>query len=95
MSDEAEKHYTIELWNHGTAGDHETPCGEVDIFSISGELIPFEILRELCSEDSGSPKNDWFGELPTERALSVHVLDVSGSDGFNLRVVDYSVINPT
>lgn len=79
----------ISLWVHGTAGDVDTPCGEVDIFNISGERIQETILKELVSDKLPSLKMDWFGELPTERALLVEAKDISDEDGLNLEVLDY------
>lgn len=79
----------LTIWVHGTAGDTETPCGEVDVTEITGERIHCSILELLMDNKLPSVKMDWFGDLPTERALCVEVKDVSDEDGINLQVVGY------
>jgi hypothetical protein len=37
----------IELWNHGTYGNTAKPCGEVDIYTVTGENIRADILKEM------------------------------------------------
>jgi hypothetical protein len=83
----------IELWNHGTAGDIEMPCGEVDVFNVSGERIGSEILKELMNDKPLSLKVDWFGGLPTEQALLVEVKNESNEDGLHLDVVGFSFLD--
>jgi hypothetical protein len=61
----------IELWNHGTYGNTAKPCGEVDIYTVTGENIRADILKELMSNKSYGLKFEWFGFLPTEQALLV------------------------
>ena len=80
----------ISLWVHGTAGNVDTPCGEVDVFEVSGEKIHSTILKKLIDYESNAYRMDWFGDLPTERALLVTVDDISDEDGINLEVVGYS-----
>ena len=60
----------LALWVHGTAGNEEESCGEVEVFDVSGEKIRNEILQELVG-DNHSLRHEWFGSLPTERALLV------------------------
>lgn len=79
----------ISLWVHGTADDVETPCGEVEVFNISGERIEGDILKALINDESHSEKMDWFGELPTERALLVECKDVTCENGIRLEVIGY------
>ena len=70
---------TLELWNHGTAGNTEKPCGEVSIFTITGECVDFAILSDLTKHGPESLAVETFGELPTEKALKVWA-DVSRED---------------
>ena len=70
----------IELWNHGTADEAIKPCGEVDIFCVTGERIPYDALVELTSDERHGPRFEWFGHLPTEQALLVEA-ELSIEDG--------------
>ena len=70
----------LELWNHGTAGEAIKPCGEVDIFNITGTRISQLVLESLMSKDAYGDKFDWFGGLPTETVLQVEA-EVEGDDG--------------
>ena len=79
----------LSIWVHGTAGNVDVPCGEVDVFSVSGEKIYIDILNILVDETIPSYKMDWFGHLPTERALMVEAKDVSDEDGIQLEVIGY------
>lgn len=85
----------LELWVHGTAGSPEKPCGEVDVFSVSGGKISADILKVLVSDKIPSLKGDWFlglegFSLPTEKCLLVEVKDVSTGDGLWLDVMAWS-----
>lgn len=82
----------IELWNHGTAGDTKTPCGEVDIFNVTGERIDADILKILMEDTIPSVKFDWFGGLPTEQALIVEVEYENSENGIWLDVVAFSYL---
>jgi hypothetical protein len=66
----------LELWNHGTAGNTDESCGEISIFTITGECIDFDILCKLAKRGPKELAVQTFVELPTERALKVTV-DVS------------------
>lgn len=79
----------LTIWVHGTAGDKESPCGEVAIIDVTGEKIHCSVLEILLSDELPSVKMDWFGDLPTERPLVVDVKDISDEDGVNLEVVGY------
>ena len=79
----------ISLWVHGKAGDTDTPCGEVDVFELSGEKIHSSVLNKLLDYEANGERMDWFGDLPTERALLVEAKDISDEDGINLEVVGY------
>ena len=79
----------ISIWVHGTAGNVDIPCGEVDVFEVTGEKIHETILRALMDESLPSLKMDWFGELPTERVLLVEAVDTSSEDGVNIDIIDW------
>ena len=64
----------LELFNHGLSTDPTAPCGEVEIFSVSGSYIPKCLLKLLTSECSFDSKFDWFSHLPTERCLIVEAV---------------------
>ena len=32
----------ISLWVHGIAGNADVPCGEIDVFDVSGEKITID-----------------------------------------------------
>lgn len=70
----------LELWNHGTAGETIKPCGEVDIFNVTGTRINQVVLESLMSKNAYDDKFDWFGGLPTETALQVEA-EVEGDEG--------------
>lgn len=82
----------IELWNHGSVDNEDNPCGEVEIFNISGERIRKELLQELVNDKADSLRHQWFGDLPTERALLVDCYEEQESidgDGLHLTVNNY------
>ena len=79
----------ISLWVHGTAGNVDEPCGEVDVFEISGEKIHSTILERLINYESNPERMEWFGNLPTEKALLVDAKDVSDEDVIKLEVIGY------
>jgi hypothetical protein len=81
---------TLNLWNHGTAGDVSTPCGEVDVLKVSGSDISSDLLQLLLVQ-AGEHKNDWFGHLPTEEPLNV-VADCFFDGEFWLDVVSFEII---
>jgi len=62
---------TIELWNHGLASNPAKPCGEVDVFNVSGFKIDSNLLKLLLIKDPYGEKFDWFNHLPTEKPLKV------------------------
>jgi hypothetical protein len=37
----------LEIWIHGNADNHNTPNGEVDIFTISGTRIPIDVINYI------------------------------------------------
>ena len=78
----------LELWNHGTAGETMQPCGEVDIFNVTGERIDAGILKILMA-DKHSLKFDWFGGLPTEQCLLVEAAVAREDDEYWLRVKNW------
>ena len=81
----------LALWVHGTAGNEEEPCGEVEIFDVSGEKIRKEILQELVG-DSHLLRAEWFGDLPTERGLEVDCYEEQESldgEGLCLTISSY------
>ena len=79
----------LSLWVHGTCGEADKPCGEIDIFAVSGEKIGSDVLKILVSDRDSSVKMDWFGELPTERALTVEVEIIYEDGEVNLLVVGF------
>ena len=84
---------TLELWNHGTAGDTKKPCGEVSIFTITGECVDFAIISDLVKRGPESLAVDTFGELPTEKALKVDVEVDRESDGPALVITNFEELD--
>ena len=82
------------VWNHGSVGNTEKPCGEFSIVDISSETpIRFDVIIELveCSDgqSTSSIKKEIFTDLPTETWLDVE-MEVSFYDGwFELSVISY------
>ena len=81
---------TLELWNHGTAGDTKTPCGEVDVLKVSGNDMSADLLQILLIQ-AGEHKNEWFGNLPTEEPLKV-LANCFFDEGFWMEVVAFEII---
>jgi len=82
----------LELWNHGTAGKTIKPCGEVDIFNISGSKIPSKLLEQLLDKKTYGNKFDWFGDLPTEQALKVEAEISCGEGDFWLSIKNWETL---
>jgi len=80
VSNPLEQVVRLELWNHGTAGETVKPCGEVDVFNVTGTKINQCVLESLMSKDAYDNKFDWFGGLPTETVLQVDA-EIEGDDG--------------
>jgi hypothetical protein len=80
MTNQIERLVMLELWNHGAAGETIKPCGEVDVFNVTGERVPQIVLERLMARGSYDDKFDWFGDLPTETVLQVEA-EIDGQDG--------------
>lgn len=89
---ETTKSIFMELWNHGLAGNVDEPCGEVDIFNISGEKLNPIILEKIFGGNQDTYMNEWFGHLPTEKALLVEVVELRDDSGCWLEIKDFSFL---
>jgi hypothetical protein len=77
------------LWIHGTAGEPEKPCGEVDVVEFTGERIRVEFIESVMREADSGDIMGYLGGLPTECWLDVTVRPFGGEDGWSFNVLDY------
>ncbi len=77
------------LWIHGTAGETEKPCDEVDVIQFTGSRIPIEFIESVMKEVDDMTIISHLEDLPTERWLDVMVKPVSEEDGWSFSVIDY------
>ena len=72
------KTVVIKFWNHGTYGEPEKPCGEIDIFEICGA---FHINHINYMKSSKFIECVDYVNLPTEQVLVAEGVFCEGEDG--------------
>lgn len=78
------------LWIHGTAGEPEKPCNEVNVIEFTGSRIRVEFIENVMKEADSGDIMGYLGGLPTECWLDVNVRPTSEDDGgYGFTVIDY------
>ena len=83
---------TLEIFNHGKGSEPDVPCGEVDVFNVTGENLHIDLLKELTSDEPSGLKSEWFRDLPTETPVKVKA-EISNEGGYWLHVLEHEILD--